>query len=265
MIEERYYLAQSCIEARKIKGGGRKGESFQNIFYKLLKCDYCGGKVHMVNKGGVDKPLRYFICYNSTLKHGCKSFHWSYREFEQQFFQFIKDDSFDELLRFDENASHRKKLEDKIFSIEGKIKKHNLNINNLIDLDSSLNEQDIPQISQKISNISKQIEQLKSEKTKYRNELNQLILRDSSNAKQELLESIESIEKSLDADAQISFRKHINTVLRRYIDNIGISYTYEEYDDSITPFENLSFITRNRLKNQGITDNTVIKKMFFNT
>lgn len=119
--KERFDLAQSRMQERKVSGSGRKGDKFSNIFTRLVFCQSCGGTIRYVDKGKKPKGDTYLMCSNSFRKNGCDSPSWRYSDFEEEFIKEVIELPLDELLKGGNDPQKRKHLIDNIASIKQSI------------------------------------------------------------------------------------------------------------------------------------------------
>lgn len=112
--EEKYYLAQSAMKERRIRGAGRKGVTVSNLFSGLLICGNCGGTVTMRSKGKPPRGYSYLRCSNSLINNGCKCPAWRYSEFEEAFYKFVEEVSFSEIFSNTETQSRINKVQNQL-------------------------------------------------------------------------------------------------------------------------------------------------------
>ncbi len=82
--EDQFRRVQEKLKERTTKGVGRVGE-IQNLFTGLVKCDYCGGSMVLVNKGRLPKGGTYLACNTARMGLGCEYHSIRYPEFEEAF------------------------------------------------------------------------------------------------------------------------------------------------------------------------------------
>jgi hypothetical protein len=87
VIEESLFQAAQAARRKNLTSGrGRKGRLITNLFAGLPTCAYCGNAVKFYSNGK-DKS---FICSTVLAGHGCYRMAWSYRSFENSFFEFVR-------------------------------------------------------------------------------------------------------------------------------------------------------------------------------
>jgi DNA-binding NarL/FixJ family response regulator len=99
VIEESIFNAAQEARRRNLASGrGRKGRFITNLFAGLTTCSYCGSPVKFHSNG----KAKSLIC-KTVLEGGrCQRFAWSYRDFENSFFECLE--------RNETNSSFSKQL-----------------------------------------------------------------------------------------------------------------------------------------------------------
>jgi Recombinase len=110
--EELFKAVQVARQKNARFGRGRKGKYITNLFPNLITCAYCGGPVKFYSNGN-DKSL---ICVKVFKKLGCFRMAWSCRDFENSFFQLVKDLYADAATK----TSERRALQKLVLHIEGR-------------------------------------------------------------------------------------------------------------------------------------------------
>lgn len=87
--DDLYYRAQQAIASRRVRGGGRRGEKVSNLFSKLLRCGYCGGKMYYADKGKKGGPI--IRCERATRRLDCVCINWHYKHFETAVLSFLRE------------------------------------------------------------------------------------------------------------------------------------------------------------------------------
>ncbi|HDL5093336.1 TPA: recombinase family protein [Pseudomonas aeruginosa] len=99
IFEQCRLIAENNFSERK----GRKGEKFTNVFTGLLKCEKCGGPVHLLNCG-IDKrnvsqhALIYLICKKAKFTKQCSTRRMRYDAFEASIFKAVNEINLVEVL-----------------------------------------------------------------------------------------------------------------------------------------------------------------------
>jgi Recombinase len=87
VIEESLFQAAQIARQKNLASGrGRKGRLVTNLFAGLTTCAYCAGPVRFHSNGNA----KSLICSKVIHRLGCYRMAWSYRDFENSFFDFIK-------------------------------------------------------------------------------------------------------------------------------------------------------------------------------
>ncbi|WP_222875762.1 recombinase family protein [Terrihabitans soli] len=118
--EELFFTAQGARNQRRAGGGGRRGPYISNLFSGIASCDYCGGRMHFLNKGAGPKGGTYLICDNARRRLGCRPAAWRYDDFEASFLAFVEELDLGPLARDESEISSRANLDQQISSLEGR-------------------------------------------------------------------------------------------------------------------------------------------------
>ncbi len=70
--ESTFYQAQAAINNRLQFKATKQSKQF-NIWQGIARCFWCGGAMHLVNKGVAPKGNKYLRCFNSARGGGCAS------------------------------------------------------------------------------------------------------------------------------------------------------------------------------------------------
>ena len=117
--EATFARTSNAKSKRRVGGGGRKGESYSNLFSHLCRCVYCGAPMHFVNKGKGPKGGKYLIC-SKSIKKGCGSAKpLRYREFETSMLTFVREVDLASIFEVTEEPSKRKALQDRVEELQG--------------------------------------------------------------------------------------------------------------------------------------------------
>jgi hypothetical protein len=85
--EDLFDRAQEARRENLALGRGRKGRLITNLFAGIPRCAYCAGPVKF-HSNGTAKSL---ICATVLGQLGCYRMAWSYQNFENSFFNFVRD------------------------------------------------------------------------------------------------------------------------------------------------------------------------------
>jgi hypothetical protein len=87
VIEEALFNnAQVARQKNLASGRGRKGRLITNLFAGIPTCAYCGSAIKFHSNGNA----KSLICSTVLAGQGCYRLGWSYRNFENSFFDFLK-------------------------------------------------------------------------------------------------------------------------------------------------------------------------------
>ncbi|MHA6691587.1 recombinase family protein [Devosia sp. A449] len=121
--EDKFLLVQVARRGRATLHGGRKGNTYQNIFSHIATCAYCGAKMRLVNKGARPQGGKYLKCSNAIRKLGCDVQEgWRYDHFEEAFFTFTREVNLTELLRSSDAGGRAHEFEQEITAIEERLR-----------------------------------------------------------------------------------------------------------------------------------------------
>jgi hypothetical protein len=102
VIEESLFEAAQIARQKNLASGrGRKGHLVTNLFAGLMTCAYCAGPVRFHSNGNA----KSLICSKVIRRLGCYRMAWSYRDFENSFFDFVKTHESDLALEQDEQEA----------------------------------------------------------------------------------------------------------------------------------------------------------------
>jgi hypothetical protein len=99
--EALFNKAQVARQKNLASGRGRKGRLITNLFAGLPTCSYCGSAVKFHSNGNA----KSLICATVLAGQGCYRRGWSYRNFENSFFDFVKRQEFSSTLGKDEQEA----------------------------------------------------------------------------------------------------------------------------------------------------------------
>lgn len=106
---------------RLLRGAGRKGNAYTNLFQGVAKCGYCGSKMMIVDKGPKPKGGVYLRCDSARRGYECTAGMWPLAHFERAFLFFVEELDLNALQNERQTASLVRELEDKQLALEGQI------------------------------------------------------------------------------------------------------------------------------------------------
>ena len=115
--QEVFYRVQHAQAGRRVRGAGRKGTHFTNIFSGIAKCAYCGSPMKFDNKG---KGATFLVCDGAKRGLGCEIARWRYDEFEASFLSFVRELDLRELLD-GEDAGKATEIDHTIAALRGEL------------------------------------------------------------------------------------------------------------------------------------------------
>ena len=218
--KERFILAQSKLKSRRVSGGGRKGEAFNNIFTKFVFCENCGGAVHFIDKGESPKGGKYLRCSNSVSNHKCNFGSWNYEEFEDAFLSFVTDIEFGVALQKGSDKSKKSKLLEEQQIVAEKIAKNTSTIETLLDIEGGMSDLAITKIRKKIEELSSELQILDARRDKINFELADIQARSSQKIHDDVIASIKKVQTSATKEETVSIRRIIHNQISLVVDKI---------------------------------------------
>lgn len=95
ITEDVFQAAQVARQNNLAVRRGRKGDAFTNLFEGLARCDYCRRAVKFSSYGN----RKGLICESVLSNEGCIRAGWSYENFEQSVFLFMRHPALREVVR----------------------------------------------------------------------------------------------------------------------------------------------------------------------
>ena len=251
ITKERFLLAQKRLSDRQNNGhgGGRKGATFNNIFTKLAKCGTCGANMTFKNRGKPPKGGKYLRCYNAESNYQCTCPAWQYDDFENIFFQFIKEIDISEIFKSDADKRKAKKLrEDREITqkqIEDETKKYkNLQTN----LELAPPEAIAPDLYGRLAEIKDNISVYQQREEKYRQQLAELESRTVEKSRNEAIALFKKANETLAAGERMNLRLKLHNHISRIIESITI---YNQHTVHPWEFDDLPKASREILAQRG--------------
>lgn len=261
---DRYLLARATMQERSKKKGGRKGDTFNNVFTKMLVCGNCHGAIHFRDKGRPPKGGKYLRCYNSESNHNCNCPAWNYADFEQDFFDFITEVPLEKILAKGNDKSRKTNLLEEQQQVSEKIKHKNTQFGNLSLMTEDISSESArKRISEQMEHVSTELDDLENRKQEIETELADIESRASVQLQADLVASIKKQEEKATDEKKAEIRRRIN----RQIGLVVRKITLRNCTDKVTPWEivdRLSLLAKRELTAKGITDEIEIEQMFNN-
>jgi hypothetical protein len=101
-----------------LRGAGRKGRNFTNLFSSIAVCAYCEAKLKFRNRGpngGVS-----LTCEAALRGLSCDATTWRYKDFETSFLTFVRELDLPSLVQDGQESRRRKALDESLAALEGK-------------------------------------------------------------------------------------------------------------------------------------------------
>ena len=117
--EECFFAAQGARIARRMGGGGRKGDKVSNLFSKVAVCGYCNSRMHYLNKG--KRGGQFLICDLARRGLGCWAIPWKYLDFETSFLSFVRELDLSSLTSPSTEENKLRAIRAELLSINGKL------------------------------------------------------------------------------------------------------------------------------------------------
>jgi DNA invertase Pin-like site-specific DNA recombinase len=117
--EALFYRAQSARSLRRMRGAGRRGPGYSNLFSGLLRCAYCGSRLRFENKGP-GRGVTYLAC--DAFRRGlCDAGPWRYEHFERSFLRWVYEVDLGSVMSDEARSGRREELEQEVLVLQGKL------------------------------------------------------------------------------------------------------------------------------------------------
>ncbi|WP_426231082.1 recombinase family protein [Pararhizobium sp. DWP3-4] len=145
---------------RLLKGAGRKGRSFTNLFQGIAKCGYCGGNIMVVDKGPKPKGGVYLRCDNARRGHGCTAGLWQLDHFEKAFLFFVKELNVEDVRNEQATSDKQRSLEEKGLALTGSMDRLSSQRDRAFDMLAN-SSTSVDYISERMDGLTRQIDEVK--------------------------------------------------------------------------------------------------------
>ncbi|MBQ2260835.1 MAG: recombinase family protein [Loktanella sp.] len=227
VTENTFRLAQSRRLDRNIRGSGRKGDTFSNLFTTIVKCGTCGATIGLKNKGTPPKGFKYLRCNHSVANKGCFAPSWRYNEFEDAFIQFVREVKFSELVS-DGKAEQENLAGQKAAKVEQLVKDQSA-YNALL---SQFENADLPQ--HLLTSLIARSNVLQANIEEHQQAISDLEIAIAQNSRADVdteqadfLAAYEAIQETGDAEQLKEIRYAMNALLKRTIEVITVYNDFE--------------------------------------
>lgn len=251
ITDEVFYKVQDQLTLRQINYG--KIGQCANLFSHIAQCNYCGSSMVYVNKGKQGgKEYKYLVCDDARRGGKCTYVSIPYDEFENSFLEVCHKLNINDII--EENSSNTQKeiiqLEDKINSTSHKTTESKDKIAGMLNFLRATTQSVQKTLRQEIENEHIVIEELEALKKKHEQELNTLRNKDTEQDLGNIQRNIDLLT-TFEGDELVVLRKRIKNELQNLIDKIDIS--------PVGPLNNIQSIITD-MKKIGATE-LAIKKM----
>ena len=216
--EEEFYLNRAKIKDRIIRGTGRSGDGFPNLFRGLLVCHICGSSI-TYKDAKKDKGGPIIRCLKSMQNRGCKSMAVRYQSFEDLMFQVMSDIDFISVVSEHSNKGLERELELKISSLQHKKSKLESTLEKLVDelLSEGLSEALKPSLRARMNRQQDELDNINQEL----NNINQELLT-SQEGVGGLFDDVRSLMVGVGGDELVQIRSSVNNGLKKVLNKIEI-------------------------------------------
>jgi hypothetical protein len=222
ITKDRFLLAQARKRERAVKGGGRKGETFNNIFTKLVECGNCNGIVHYINKGDPPKGGKYLRCSNAEFRHKCDCSAWSYKDFEGNFFDFVTEVEFGAVLKSGTDKSQKTNLLEEQQVNKEKAKRKEAQLDKLLEFEGSLPEVALKKVREKLEKLSLELGELEKRQKEIEILLSDIESRNSKKTQKDLIEAIKQQQGTANPEERASIGRRIHSQISQVVSKITI-------------------------------------------
>lgn len=214
--EDLFYRVQAKKQGFRASGPQKK---HLNLFTSLAKCSVCGANMVVMFKSkenidGIEKPIRYLACSNSTTKVKCKYRGVRLTDFENSFLKFFKELDVSSIIRSDNQQKNeigqmRKLIKD----LTEKDIALNLQIDNLFLMSMKATN---PQI---IERVTKEMDISAAKQAEVKKEIEAIKIqlanmsREQVTVEQQVEKLNELAQHITDIDARFSLRKQIQDLI----------------------------------------------------
>ncbi len=212
--------AKAATAQRRIKGTGRKGALYANLFSGLLRCR-CGAGFRYANKGTGPKGGQYLMCTSAKAAGPCTAKYIRYKDFEQLLLSNLLEVDFDRAMGLEAANAKKHRLEQEIHAANLLFSKLEKQKENLLE---SIRNSDggVPAFLVADANrIQAEISQIEAAKKTGEAELSELMKLDPAQQKQVVQRLISQLE-GVDDDVLTKLRRHLAQDLKKVIRQISV-------------------------------------------
>jgi len=234
--KDRYLLAQARLHQRKVQGGGRKGNGFQNIFTKLVACGDCGGTVNFYDKGPGPKGGTYLRCGRASARQGCECRAWRYEQFEEAFFSYVSGVNFEGALQRGNDKSRKDLLSQEREVVEERIRTFRSTIDSLLDLQAGMSAAALKPVREKIEKIIGELKELEGRRNEIDIEVADLNRRGTSEMYGDIVSAIKKAQENAPDTEKVFIRRLIHGQITAVISQITLDGLLPGADEETRSF-----------------------------
>lgn len=219
--ENLFYQVQELIVCHKNtagNSGGKTGKA-RNVFAHVVKCGFCGGAMHFIDKGTLPKGGQYLHCDNSRRKKEdqCTAKPVRYDEFETLFFDNVEELDINNIIPKEIDSEKRiHEIEKKFRNNKGQISNLDNQINRLeqhfINLEKTEDVRSLLRLRNSAEKEKEELEKVNIELTKEKEQLTNQFRELQNN-----LEAYKEIQQLLNSDIDEQEKINVRLKLRQEI------------------------------------------------
>lgn len=218
--KEDFEYSQAKLRQRNLNGAGRKGDTFTNIFTRLIVCSGCGAVVIFRNRGKAPKGGLYLKCGNSERKLVCSAPSWEYKAFEDSFFTYISEINVEEIFENKESLTKKELLNNDLNVLAMKMEYAEKEYIQLIDTIGTAPPSIIKDIVNKAESKKAEIESNKLKTLKVKDEILNFEQNNSTTILKENISTYKSLVENKTKDELKVIRHKIHNEIKQIISEI---------------------------------------------
>lgn len=249
--KETFDLSKARMAERRVGGARRKGETFTNIFTRMVCCSGCGQTAVFRDKG--EYGGRSLRCGQAERSLYCSAPPWDYDEFESSFFSFVGEIDLESIFTNDRTEVLKQEAVDKLALLEANLKTAQQAYGVMFDLEGMVDGVVLQDLASRLTEKQAEITTIKNEIARATNELVQLTQKIGGESLKENLAVYEKLVVEKDKGDLKAIRHKIYNQIRHLIKNIKFYNLdrYEPADDlSELDAEFLALLKKKRYKTE---------------
>lgn len=197
--EALFNIVQWGRKRRNVKGMGRKGMTYPNLFARIAFCGKCGMPMHYQDKGSSDQNWRYLVC-SGKVKGLCDARAWQYDRFERTFLSHVRELDIATLFSDSSRGAERDCLRRQLVEIESEKTRLESGINTLLEMAmNSSTARD--HVARKVDESADELKSLRDRQLAIDQRLSQLLAEDQmaqgENSLQPLIDELQTSTEDL--------------------------------------------------------------------